>query len=141
MLNKPITLALILMLVTFFVHFELTPFFVDKPYMNVYLTMIIPVFLMSLYMGVSHVKTFKTEMPTANIAKIGLYYFIIYTAICLAIIGFLVMNTTVKDVALFDLQAIRKFLPFVTIYAIYGLCVYWGVRIGCRLMLGLNKEK
>lgn len=143
MLNKPIILSLILSLIYFFTG---CVFLSVKNGLYSYLLSIIVLFAASLYIGISHTKMFKVEMPKLNKIKIALYYSLFWIIFIFSIVILMVMNTTVKDLPLFNLDykqgilLLKIFLGVLFYFSINGLFVYFALGLGCRLGLFKNSK-
>lgn len=134
LLNKPIVLSLIISLVFIGSSFVIR---------GAYQFLLIPIVLFGfpLYMGVSHVRTFKEAMPKANKIKISLYYFLFWFLSISSIVIFMVINTTLKDAPLFSInpKSIRILLTiFLFNFLVFGLnslIIYFALGLGCKWML------
>lgn len=138
MLNKPIILSLMLSLIYFFIG---CVFLSAKNGLYSYLLSIIVLFVASLYIGISYAKKFKVEMSKLNKIKIALYYSIFWIIFIFSIVILMVMNTTVKDLPLFNLDysqgilLLKIFLGVLFYFSINGLFIYFALGLGCKLKL------
>lgn len=141
MLNKPITLLIILILVYFVAICVLAPI---NSSLYSFLLILIILFVFSVYMGQSYVKTFKVEQPKHDRIKISAYFSIFWIVFCSIIVALLIMNTTLKNAPLFDINARQAFilakmlLLALSEFSINGLFIYLGLNAGNKLGLRIN---
>lgn len=143
MLNKPITISLILILIYFVLACVSSLIFPNNSLYSFLLTLT-GLFLPVLYTGISQVKTFKVEIPKLNRIKIALYHSIFLFGFCSLIIILMIMNTTLKDSPLFNINQaqafilLKVFLTMLLAFSTNGLFIYYVLGLGCKL--GLRKE-
>lgn len=138
MLNKPIILSIIINIAFFF-------FLMETSSINNNLIEFLIIFLLlfgfCFYIGKSHAKNFKEEIPKKNKLKIALYYFMFYFILPSAVILIMVRNTTVKDLPLYSTNPtsiailLSVFLTIFTVLAIYGFVIYFALGLGSKFGL------
>lgn len=143
MLNKPITLSIILILVYFGTALCFSS--IDNSFLA-FLLILIVLFLCSVYMGYSYVKAFKTEQSRLDKIKISAYFAVFWIVFCLTIVTMLIMNTTVKDAPLFHfnlkqtLILVKMVLLTFSQFFVNGLSIYFGLNVGNKLGLRLIRS-
>lgn len=140
MLNKPISVALIFILISMFLTFEISVIVHNG--IICYLANLISISLVSLYIGFSHARNLKEAIPYENQLKISAYYFLFWIFFYTALILLMVMNTTLKDRPLFDfnfnsgIALLEIFFVLFLSYAINSIAVYhalgWGSKLGLK---------
>lgn len=143
MLNKPIFVALIFILVSMFLTFEIS--ILVHNWIICYFANLIVLALFALYIGFSHAKNIKEAIPYENQLKISAYYFLFWIFLYTSLILLMVMNTTLKDRPLFDfnfdsgIALLEIFFVLFLSYALNSVAVYHALGLGSKL--GLKKKE
>jgi hypothetical protein len=138
MLNKPIILSIIISLVFLGAVFATS---LIRNNFGQFLLILIILLGFSLFMGKSHAKNFREEIPKKNKIKIALYYFMFYFILFSSVILIMVRNTTVKGLPLYSTNPtsitilLSVLLMIFTIFGIYGFVIYYALGLGCKLEL------
>lgn len=144
MFNKPIILSILISIV-FICCSSLSSLIDNKFYSFLFCTILF--FSFVFYVGFSHAKKFNEKMAQKNKVKISLYYFVFWFVFVSLIVVLLVMNTTLKDVPLFDLNKkqifilLEIFLMNFSVFSIYSLVIYYALGLGCKFSLSKNDHK
>jgi len=134
MLNKPITLSLLLFLLSFLIALVLGSIFENNlGFWTFYLSYSIVVLLLALSIGI----IFKVKLNKLNKMKIALYFSILHSGIYLPI-GALIAYLYSKDS---PISIIITLLIFLFVFFTFGLFLYYGLDLGSKLMFKQSKSK
>lgn len=144
MFNKPIILSCLISIVYLAAIGELS--LLHNELIRYPLSLVI-LFLFTFYMGISHAKNYKIEIPKSDKIKIALYYFIFWIIPISIIVLSMAANVDLKDVPLFyinkaqGIELLKIFLAVFTYFSINSLLIYLALSMGCKLGLSrINKE-